>query len=120
MNKYPSSNHVEYDGSTLLWKKISGTSPPPIYWFNTFCHDDDVPVKNLNLSIGDSVDAWGNKIVYSVYDNVTEKYVFVDETWWNGYTYRAFNVFKSPNRADMTSLVEDTVSKLKIYVPKVK
>lgn len=49
--------------------------------------------------------------------NVTTEMIVVDEEWWGDYLYRGFNIFVSPNRMDMTDLVEETAAKLKIYVP---
>lgn len=85
---------------------------------------NDIPVGSVIVieeGYGYRPDAWNTETGKSTTarpNNVTTEYVFVDEAWWSGYTYRAFNVFKSPNRENMTSLISDTASKLKIYIPK--
>ena len=85
---------------------------------------DDIPVGSIIIieeGYGYRPDAWNTETGKSTVarpNNVTTEVVEVDEAWWAGYTYRAFNVFKSPNRENMTSLVEETGSKLKIYIPK--
>ena len=50
-------------------------------------------------------------------DNVTTEVVIVDEAWWGNYILRGFNV-SSANEPDLTNMVEEVGSKLKIYVPK--
>jgi hypothetical protein len=85
---------------------------------------EDIPVGSIIMieeGYGYRPDAWNTETGKSTVarpNNVTTQYIEVDEAWWGSYTYRAFNVFKSPNRSDMTSLVEDTGTKLKIYIPK--
>jgi hypothetical protein len=85
---------------------------------------EDIPVGSIIVvenGYGYRPDGWNTETGKSTIarpNNVTTEYVEVDESWWSGFTYRAFNVFKTPNRTDMTSLVSDTQSKLKIYIPK--
>ena len=85
---------------------------------------NDIPVGSLIIieqGYGYRPDAWNTETGKSTAarpNNVTTEVFEVTEDWWNGYTYRAFNVFKSPNREDMTDKIEDTAAKLKIYVPK--
>ena len=85
---------------------------------------EDIPVGSIIVvenGYGYRPDGWNTETGKSTIarpNNVTTEYVEVDEAWWSGFTYRAFNVFKTPNRTDMTSLVSDTQSKLKIYIPK--
>lgn len=50
--------------------------------------------------------------------NVTTKRVYVDELWWGNYEVRAFNVYKTPNRVDMTNLIPDVQQSFRIYIPK--
>ena len=85
---------------------------------------EDIPVGSIIMieeGYGYRPDAWNTETGKSTVarpNNVTTEYIEVDEAWWGTYTYRAFNVFKSPNRTDMTSLVQETGTKLKIYIPK--
>ena len=87
---------------------------------------EDIPVGSIIIieeGYGYRPDAWNTesgKSTASRPGNVTTEVVEVTEEWWNGYTYRAFNVFKSPSRENMTDQVEETASKLKIYIPKTK
>lgn len=50
-------------------------------------------------------------------DVCQESRVYVDETWWGNYNYRAFNVYK-PGTANLTGQEESVKAAFKIYVPK--
>jgi hypothetical protein len=85
---------------------------------------EEIPVGSIILieeGYGYRPDGWNTETGASTAarpNNVTTQYIEVDEAWWGTYQYRAFNVFKTPNRANMTGLLEETATKLKIYVPK--
>lgn len=49
--------------------------------------------------------------------NVTTEIITIDDAWWGNYIYRAFNV-SSSSAPDLTNMVEEAGTKLKIYVPK--
>lgn len=84
---------------------------------------EDLPVGTIILieeGYGYRPDGWNTESGKSTAtrpSNVTTEMIVVDEEWWGEYLYRAFNIFVSPNRVDMTDLVEETGTKLKIYVP---
>ena len=49
--------------------------------------------------------------------NVTTQKVVVTQEWWNGFNYRAFNLYKTDNSNIDTSF-DEAKTKLKIYIPK--
>lgn len=50
-------------------------------------------------------------------DMVTDSEIIVDEAWWNGVTYRSFNVSKT-DLSDITSCADEVAKHFRIYVPK--
>lgn len=50
-------------------------------------------------------------------DNVSTPQVVIDEAWWAGYEYRAFNVAVLGANTDITNRVNETASHFRIYVP---
>ena len=49
--------------------------------------------------------------------NVTTELVVIDEAWWGDYILRGFNV-SSSSQPDLSNMVSEVGTKLKIYVPK--
>lgn len=63
-------------------------------------------------------EAWINDTVQtSRPDNVSIKYVEVDENWWGNYTYRAFNISSTSGQSLMYKM-KDAFDAFSIYVPK--
>ncbi len=84
---------------------------------------EDLPIGTIIMieeGYGYRPDGWNTesgKSTASRPASVTTEMIVVDESWWGDYLYRGFNIFVSPTRTDMTDLVEETGTKLKIYVP---
>ncbi|MCL1851600.1 MAG: DUF4886 domain-containing protein [Peptococcaceae bacterium] len=54
-------------------------------------------------------------------DYVTKNRIVIDEEWWEGYEYRAFNIAKLPyNLVNLTGRETETASHFRIYVPAYK
>ena len=82
---------------------------------------DEIPVGSI-IEIKDGYqyrpEAWINDIVQtSRPDNVSIKYVEVDENWWGNYTYRAFNISSTSGQSLMYKM-KDAFDAFSIYVPK--
>ncbi len=83
----------------------------------------EIPVGSIiELKSGYSYrpDAWNTETGASTAarpGNVTAERIVVDEAWWNGYTYRAFNLSK-PGTSDTTGMEAEFKEAFKIYVPK--
>lgn len=84
---------------------------------------EDIPVGSIiELKSGYSYrpDAWNTQTGASTAarpGNVTAERVVVDEAWWNGYVYRAFNLSKTGVK-DTTGMEAEFKEAFKIYVPK--
>ena len=50
-------------------------------------------------------------------DNVTTKYIEVNDAWWKNYTIRAFNISMT-NTQDLTYSMKEAMEAFSIYVPK--
>ena len=82
---------------------------------------DEIPVGSI-IEIKDGYqyrpEAWINDTVQtSRPDNVSIKYVEVDENWWWNYTYRAFNISSTSGQSLMYKM-KDAFDAFSIYVPK--
>ena len=44
--------------------------------------------------------------------------IVVTEDWWGNYEYRAFNLSLAGSKTDVSEIVEETASHLRIYIPK--
>ena len=82
---------------------------------------DEIPVGSI-IEIKEGYqyrpEAWINDTVQtSRPDNVSIKYVEVDENWWGNYTYRAFNI-SSTSGQSLIYKMKDAFDAFSIYVPK--
>lgn len=58
----------------------------------------------------------GDTVQTSRPSNVSTQFVTIDEAWWGDYTYRAFNISKSPAEV-LTSNITEACEAFSIYVP---
>lgn len=59
-------------------------------------------------------EAWSEEISFARPDNILQRYTVVDESWWDGYDYRAINLSKLTPEP-LTA--EEAEQAIKIYIP---
>ena len=116
--------HAFYASATtsdLISTKNSSNKTLPYYAASNIFSRDQIPVGSI-ISIADGYqyrpDAWADLSLdtpKAIRPDITSESVIVDEAWWDIFQYRGFII---NSETAQTTLTEDDMDKLRIYIPK--